>query len=132
MKTCPEILNRGFLLTFKEDGKDRCFGYIMVFAGRGAYEPNFGKMNVSVAEAKTHNAALSKAEIEGLDTCQVGMGGTFYYNKDEKIVYTWHGDVVATGMFVQVKGKAITFIRNANVFRGRLSNGDFFNFKRIS
>jgi len=55
----PEILNRGSLMTYQENGTVRCLGYLMEFAGRGIYEPSFGKLEVASAEAKAHNQLLS-------------------------------------------------------------------------
>jgi hypothetical protein len=78
----PEILNRGSLMTYRDNGTERCFGYLLEFAGHGIYEPTFGKLDVTSEEAKTHNELLSQAEINGLDNnCEVGMGGMFYTRK---------------------------------------------------
>ena len=75
----PGILNRGSLLTYQDEGRERCLGYLFEFPGHGIFEPTFGKLEVTSEEAKTHNQLLSQGEIEGLDKhCGVGMGGMFY------------------------------------------------------
>ncbi len=75
------LLHKGSLITFQPQGgdKEQCLGYLMHFQGHGVYEPTFGKVDVTPSEADAHNAALSGAEIQGLDAnCRIGMGGTFY------------------------------------------------------
>ncbi len=128
-----EILNRGSLLTYQDNGTERCFGYLFEFPGHGIYEPTFGKLDVTSEEAKTHNALLSQAEINGLDNnCAVGMGGMFYTRNtgSRKIVVTWLGDEVSQD--VRIKGSVLTFQRKGMTFRGRLrSNADCFAFRRI-
>ena len=129
----PEILNRGSLLTYQDNGEERCFGYLFEFPGHGIYEPTFGKLDVSSEEARTHNQLLSQAEIKGLDEhCAVGLGGTFYTRKTDRqtLVVTWLGDEVSRD--VQIRGQVLTFRRQAMTFRGRLRrNEDAFGFKRI-
>ena len=129
----PQILNRGSLLTCRDNGRERCFGYLFEFPGHGIFEPTFGKLEVSAPEAQTHNALLSQAEIEGLDkNCAIGMGGMFYTQKvDGHIrVVTWLGAEVSRD--VRRQGEVLTFRRKAMTFRGRLRPGqDSFGFKRI-
>ena len=129
----PEILNRGSLLTYQDNGEERCFGYLFEFPGHGIYEPTFGKLDVTSEESKTHNTLLSQAEISGLDqNCAVGMGGMFYTRNTggRKIVVTWLGDEVSQD--VRIKGSVLTFQRKGMTFRGRLrSNEDCFAFRRI-
>ena len=113
MKT-PEILHRGSLLTYQDQGGERCFGYLMDFPSHGIFEPKFGKLEVTAAEASTHNRLLAQGEIEGLDrNCAVGMGGMFYTRKEhgQVVVTTWTGEVVSPT--VQVRGRVITFRRTA-------------------
>jgi len=132
-RQAPEILNRGSLLTYRDNGTERCFGYLFEFPGHGIYEPTFGKLEVTSEEAKTHNALLSQAEINGLDqNCAVGMGGMFYTRTtgSRKIVVTWLGDEVSQD--VCIKGSVLTFQRKGMTFRGRLrGNADCFAFRRI-
>jgi hypothetical protein len=129
----PEILNRGSLLTYRDNGTERCFGYLFEFPGHGTYEPTFGKLDVTSEEAGTHNALLSQAEISGLDNnCAVGMGGMFYTRNtgSRKIVVTWLGDEVSQD--VRIKGSVLTFQRKGMTFRGRLRKAeDCFTFRRI-
>src|SRR5438045_2807096 len=116
----PEILNRGSLMTYQENGTERCLGYLMEFTGRGIFDSKFGKLEVSSAEAKTHNQLLSRGEIEGLDgNCAVGLGGMFYLSTEDArpIVTTWTGEVVSQE--VCTKSRVITFKRKGMTFRGR-------------
>jgi hypothetical protein len=132
-RTAPEILNRGSLMTYQDNGTERCFGYMFDFPGHGVFEPTFGKLAVSAEEARTHNQCLSQGEIEGLDkNCTVGLGGMFYTRKanGHAIVATWLGQEVSQE--VQVRGSMITFSRKGMTFRGRLrKEEDCFYFKRI-
>ena len=132
MKT-PTILNRGSLLTYQDNGHDRCFGYLFEFPGHGIYEPTFGKLEVTSEEARTHNQLLSQAEIKGLDdSCAVGLGGTFYTKKVDgrTWVITWLGAEVSRD--VRLRGDVLTFKRNDMTFRGRLRKDEnCFGFKRI-
>jgi len=127
------ILHRGSLMTWRDDGRERCLGYLFAFPGHGIFEPNFGKLEVTSAEARTHNGLLSQGEIEGLDQhCAVGMGGLFYTRKVEgqTRVVTWLGEEVSRN--VQVRGSVITFRRKGRSFRGRLrQQEDAFAFRRI-
>ena len=129
----PQILNRGSLLTCRDNGRERCFGYLFEFPGHGIFEPTFGKLEVSSEEAKAHNRLLNQGEIEGLDQhCAVGMGGLFYTRKvdGQTRVVTWLGEEVSRN--VQVHGNVITFQRKGMGFRGRLrQQEDSFGFKRI-
>jgi hypothetical protein len=129
----PEILHRGSLMTYRDNGQERCLGYLFEFPGYGIFEPNFGKLAVTSEEAKAHNQLLSQGEIEGLDqNCAVGMGGLFYTRKvdGQTRVLTWLGEEVSRN--VQVQGNVITFQRKGMGFRGRLRrHEDAFAFRRI-
>ena len=129
----PEILHRGSLMTYQDNGRERCLGYLFEFPGRGVFEPNFGKLEVTSEEAETHNRLLSQGEIKGLDHhCAVGMGGLFYTRKvdGQTRVTTWLGEEVSRN--VQVHGNVITFQRKGMGFRGRLrQQEDVFAFRRI-
>jgi hypothetical protein len=132
-QTLPEILNRGSLMTYQDNERERCFGYLFEFPGHGIFEPTFGKLDVSPEEAKTHNQLLSQAEIDGLDrNCAVGLGGLFYTKKAQNriIVVTWLGQEVSQE--VQVRDRMLTFTRKDMSFRGRLrQDEDCFGFKRV-
>ena len=131
-RTPPEILNRGSPLTYQDDGRERCFGYLFECQGHGIYEPTFGKLEVTSEEAKTHNRLLSQAEIQGLDHhCAVGLGGIFYTRQQQgrTSVVTWLGEEVSRE--TRVKGSILTFQRKGMTFRGRLGQSDCFAFKRI-
>ncbi len=120
-------------LTYRDNGAERCFGYLFDFPGHGVFEPTFGKLDVSAEDAKTHNQLLSQAEIDGLgQNCVVGLGGMFYTRKAEgrTIVATWLGQEVSRE--VRVRGALLTFTRKGMKFRGRLRREeDCFFFKRI-
>lgn len=129
----PEILHRGSLLTYRDDGRERCFGYLFEFPGHGIFEPTFGKLEITSEEAKTHNRWLSRGEIAGLDRhCAVGMGGMFYTRQAEgqTLVVTWLGEEVSRE--VCVRGSVLTFRRKGMTFRGRLrQREDCFGFRRV-
>jgi hypothetical protein len=129
----PEILHRGSLMTWQDHGRERCLGYLLEFPGRGIFEPNFGKLEVTSEQAKTHNRLLSQGEIEGLDNhCAVGLGGLFYTRQvdGQTRVMTWLGEEVSRD--VRVRGNVITFQRKGMNFRGRLRQQDeAFAFRRI-
>lgn len=130
----PTFNNHGSLLTYKVEGQDKetCLGYLFDFQDKGVFSPEFGRVEVASGDMKAHNEALSKAEIDGLDTCAVAQGGTFYY-LPAKGVCTWIGTVVSPPNEVTVKRSTITFKRNGRIFRGKLSkNVDCFNFQRVS
>ena len=128
-----QLNNLGSLITYDDDGSERCLGHLMEFQGRGVYEPNFGKVDVSPEDAKTHNRLLDEALIAGLDErCEVGYGGTFYLGTIDgrKAVTTFSGNCITTD--VTVTGKSITFRRHGKVYRGRVQKeADCFNFRRI-
>ena len=129
----PEIRNRGSLMTYQDNDRERCFGYMLHFPGHGVYEPTFGRLDVSPAEAQTHNYLPSQAELEGLDSnCAVGLGGMFYTRKAEgrTVVVTWIGQQVSQA--VEIKASVLTFRRNGMKFRGRLrEQEDCLWFKRV-
>ncbi len=131
----PELLHRGSLITYQEQGEDRerCLGYLFDAAGHGVFEPGFGKVEVSSQEAGAHNQCLSRAEIDGLDqNCAIGMGGRFYLrrNAGQAIIITWPGQEVSRE--VQIRGRTLTFTRHDRRFRGRLRrDADCFSFERI-
>lgn len=124
----PPLENLGSLITYKQDGADHCLGYLMDFREHGVYDPTFGRIPVSPEHATAHNAALSKAELDGLDdNCAVGQGGTFYLVRGN--VQTFNGAHVATAM---ISGRSITFNRGGKTFRGRSQkDADCFNFRRV-
>lgn len=129
----PTLNRNGGLLTYRVAGqdKDTCLGYLFDFTGHGVFDPIFGKVEVTHEEADAHNKALSEAELKGLDNCQVGQGGTFYYVNGA--VQTFVGTPVTFPSLVKVNGNTITFQRGMRIYRGRLQkDADCFNFKRIS
>lgn len=136
---CPPLLHKGSLITYKDKGSERCLGYLMNFQGQGIYEPTFGKVDVTDDEAKKHNDALSKAEVEGLkERCRIGQGGTFYVAKQADGRYevrTWPGTVIATTSHVMKNGKRtkLTFFIGEKRFEGWLkADADAVFFERIA
>ena len=130
----PKILHRGSLMTYPDNRRELCLGYLFEFPRHGIFEPTFGKTEVSSEEATAHNRLLSQAQTQGLDNnCAVGMGGSFYAKKENgrTIVVTWLGEAISRD--VRVQGNVITFQRKGMTFRGRLRhNEDCFHFKRIA
>ena len=126
-------MHRGSLLSYRDDGRERCFGYLFEFPKHGIFEPTFGKLEVSSEEAKTHNRLLSQGELQGLDQhCAVGMGGMFYTRQaqGQTIVVTWLGEEISQE--VQVRGRLLTFRRKGMTFRGRLRREqDALGFRRV-
>lgn len=122
-----ELENFGSLIMLK--GSNQCLGSLMVFAGHGTFDAEYGKVPVTPKEVEQHNCALDKALIKGLEGCKVGQGGTFYYHGGK--VSTFAGTVVDPAP--RVHGKVITFVYRGSTFRGRLrSDADCFKFKRIT
>lgn len=103
-------------------------GYLFDFKDKGVFSPD-GKVEISPEDAKKHNELLSQAEINGLNNCQIGQWGAFYYIRG-KGVQTFIGTLVSS--LVSVHGQVITFTIGTKRFRGRLSKDSaLFNFKRI-
>ena len=123
----PLLHNKGSLITVT---RPACLGFLIDFQDRGVYDAELGRVDVTPEEAKTHNALLSKAQIDGLDqNCEVGMGGTFYFI-DGKI-QTWTGELVSR--YVQRDGNTVIFDRNGKRFQGELDpEADCFSFERIA
>jgi hypothetical protein len=122
-----KLENIGSLITIAET--NTCLGYLLDFAGRGVFSPD-GKVEITKEQADTHNRLLAEAEIAGLDRCEIGQWGTFYWSP-QKGVTTWTGVKVANYTLNQSQ-TVLTFRRGEKVFRGRLKkDADCFNFKRI-
>jgi hypothetical protein len=131
----PDLLNRGSLITYADaDGNERCLGDLFHSAEHGTYDPTLGLVDVTKADAETHNKLLDAARLEGLDErCGVGQRGYAYLSKDEATgehqITTFSGTVVTKD--VTVNGKIVTFRRKGKVLRGRLQEGGCLNFRRI-
>lgn len=109
----------------------RCLGYVFVADSYGAFAPD-GRVEITAETADAHNRILSRGEIAGLDTCEVGQCGTLYAGKRDgrMVVHTWIGELVSAD--TSVSGRILTFRRNGKVFRGRLcKDAGCFNFRRI-
>ena len=134
MTTAPALDNLGSLIPYKNDkGEDQCLGYLMDFIGRGIYDASYGRVEVSKEHADTHNKLLDEAMLKGLDeNCQIGQGGTFYYQGKGKVT-TFLGTVVSEQLTVSPGGRNIEFYRKGKLYRGRLrKEADCFNFRRVS
>lgn len=124
--------NLGSLITYDEDGRTYHLDYIWVAGGKGAFEPNIGRVDVSEADAETHNRLLSEAKINGLDTtCEVRQGGYFYLATKPLRIRTWDGQPVADR--VRLVGKTtIEFDRRDRTFRGTIPrDSDAIFIKRV-
>lgn len=120
--------NDGVLL---HDGQ--CLGYLMHFPGKGTYDPDLGRVEVSKEDADRHNRLLDQMLVEGLRNCRIGQGYHFYLTEQDgkRVVTTWAGSVVDPAPVL--KGTSVTFRKFDHTFRGRLSKEDqVFNFKRIA
>jgi hypothetical protein len=131
----PQLDNLGSLITYKDEGKDRCLGYLLSAEGYGVYDSTFGKVDVTPEQAAIHNGLLDEASLQGLDErCEIGQGGTFYatIENGHPVAKTWIGMLVSDQC--QKEGRSLTFWRAGKKFRGITTkcNGDLFHFKRIA
>jgi hypothetical protein len=115
------------------EGETCVLGYLMDFQDKGVFSPD-GKVEVTPDECRIHNAALEKAELEGLDkNCKVGMTGALYLIERDKrpTVQTFLGTVVSDD--VTIKRGKVSFTRKGMCFTGRVdSESDLFRFKRTA
>lgn len=128
-----ELENLGSLITIK--GTDNCLGNLMDLKGRGVFDAEYGRVEVTPEQAEAHNKALEEAMLKGLDeNCQVGQGGTFYLHKRPSGSYdvrTFDGTIVSSDC--SVSGNRLTFRRKGKTFRGTVrKQDDLFNFRRIA
>lgn len=128
-----QLRHLGSLITYEVGDKEHCLGYVLCSEGRGCFDPEFGRIDITPEEAEAHNTALSTAMIQGMDNCEVGQSGTAYYQLG-KGVTTWTGEVIApedADLFV--KDRRIIFRRKGRVFKGRLaSDSNHFTFTRTA
>ena len=126
------IENNGGLLVWA--GTNNCLGYLMSFSGKGVFEPNVGKVEVSKEDADTHNAVLDEMMLKGMDeNCEVGQGNSFYVTKRDgkTVISTFLGTVVSDNL--SINGRSLTFVRKGKKYRGRMSQQhDLFNFRRVA
>lgn len=128
--TAADFEGLGGLITFKGTDPPQVLGDLMYFAGRGVYDPTYGRVDVSPEHAAAHNKAWAEATIKGLDeNCRPGQGGNFYVREPagpggEWAVTTFDGTVVAAGDDVEVaarkpaNGRRVAFSRNGKLFAG--------------
>lgn len=118
----------GSLITFKR--KNQCLGFLFEFTGHGVYDAEYGMVDVDPKDVGKHNDALSTAQIEGLKSCKIGQGGTFYYRG---CVRTFTGQIVADEVSTHRVSKTVLEFRfHKMLFRGKLSAGiERFVFKRV-
>lgn len=118
----PSLDREGGFLTYQKDGVTHCLGYLFARDDGRVYDAEYGLLaDVDKAAADVHNRLYDRALMEGLDHCQVGQSGVFYFNDDAKQVKTWLGTVVAAAA---VRGRVITFVRGGRLFRGRRNSDD--------
>jgi hypothetical protein len=131
-KRVPELDHRGTLITFTDAESEQCLGYLLDAGEHGVFEPSFGKVDVTPAEAKLHNQVLDQALIDGLNNhCEVGHGGMFYL-RDGQVV-TWLRTVVAPALVRP--GRHCTCVRAGKELRAtkrRRSDDDTIWVQRIS
>lgn len=125
-----EIYNKGSLMTFFKDGKEHHLNYIFCAEGKGCFEPDLGKVEVTLEEAEKHNTLLAEAEVKGLDEmCAIGQGRTFYVRNG--IATTWTG--LSVGPVEKFGAKRLKLTRNGRVFIGiPHKNEDAVFFERTS
>lgn len=88
-----QLQDRGSLIHYLDaEGRDACLGFLFDGGERGIFDPTLGRVEVTPEEAQTHNRLLSEALITGLDSCEVGQCGMFYYSDGQ--LKTWTGEVV--------------------------------------
>jgi hypothetical protein len=123
MPKCPRLKDEGGLLTYAAGGHEHCLGFLMHFEGKGGFDAEYGEVEVTAEEAKTQNARLSRALLEGLDTCEVGQGAVFYLdNHDPPRVTTWTGEFVAIA--TRRNGIRYEFTRQDKTFEVRRLSRD--------
>src|ERR1019366_5714659 len=94
----PQLDNVGSLITYRDEGKDRCLGYLLSTEPWGVYDSTFGEVDVTPEQAKIHNDELDEASLLGLDErCAVGQSATFYATTEDgrPVVRTWIGTLVS-------------------------------------
>ncbi len=133
----PKLENKGSLITYEDNGQNRCVGAPWYAEGHGCYDPTHGRVDVAKEEAEIHNRELDNAMLAGLDEqCHVGKGAMFYPHpkagESSNIkVTTFNGTLVA---IAHRYGKVmLAFTRHRRGFSGRIRNdADCVWFKRIS
>ena len=108
------------LITFKENGKTGCLGYLLTLRGK-VFDASIGEVDVTEEQAEKHNQVFDSMIIKGLDTCAIGYGHTFYYKPDTKQVITWLGTVIGKA---SIKAKQVTVYYNEKTFQGNLRKSD--------
>jgi len=130
----PTFDNVGSLVTYQDEGGDRCLGYLMAFDGYGVFDPTFGKVEITPEQADIHNKLLDHAVLAGLDeNCHIGMCGSFYVGKQDGrlVIKTFLGTLVSSDCTQH--GRVVTFTRGGKWYRGRTSQEqDLFNFRRVA
>lgn len=123
-KIKPLLQHLGSLITYTlPSGKTQCLGYLLALPPFGVYDTELGKVDVSHEDANTHNNLLSAAQIEGLERCEVGQGGSFYLKLTPEgyQVNTFTGVKVSSDCTV---GRHVTFRVNSKEFSGQKRNND--------
>lgn len=137
-RTAPSLENLGSLITYDDKGTSRCLGYLITHEAK-VYDATFGKVDVSLEDAEKHNNCLSKAQIAGLDACEIGQCGDFYIDKRDNLptspgFKTWQGEVLtAPGTTSKVKRNTYEFIRNGKRYEATTSvDADTVFIKRLT
>jgi len=78
-----QLANLGSLITFGDEDHETCLGYLIHFKGKGVYDAEYGKVEVTPEQADAHNTLLDEALLKGLDSCEIGQRGMFYVDKNK-------------------------------------------------
>lgn len=108
------------IITFKENGKTCCLGYLLTLKGK-VFDASMGEVDVTEEQADKHNKVFDSMIVKGLDTCAIGQGHTFYYKPSTKQVITWLGTVIGRS---SVNAKQVTVSYNGKTFQGNLRKSD--------
>jgi hypothetical protein len=132
----PILLHIGSLITFKVDpsvDQETCLGYLWIAKEKdgqlkGIFDANLGAIDITVAQAEEHNRLFDEAVVKGLNTCEVGQCGLFYYGDDggRCTIKTWMGTLIADRV-ERTRGpggrRIFTFTRDGKKFQGVPSHG---------
>ena len=106
-------------------------GYMLTLKDR-VFEPTFGMIDITVAEADKHNELLDEALISGLDKCDVAQGHEFYVRgqKGSQQIVTFTGK--SLGDVTKVNGK-LRIVRGDKWFEASEpgGNSDLVFLKRV-
>jgi len=112
----PALENQGSVLVVTETGKP--LGYLLPVEGHGVMDGTYGQVNVTLAEAGAHNAALETDAMLDLDRCKVSGAVNLYWHQATGRLTTTAGTLVGVTK-VQPGPEKISFTRGGKRFVGR-------------